>query len=59
MGSYPTVNFFFLSLFYFNFFPNANKLCNNDVMTQICILSPNELTFLVAARHESAGKTVL
>ena len=38
----PLPYFFFIFLFYFNFL-KANKLCNNDVMTQICVLSSNEL----------------
>ena len=29
------------ALVYFNFF-KANKLRNNDVMTQICVLGPND-----------------
>ena len=41
VGSYPTIAIL-LFLFYFNFF-KANKLRNNHVMTQVCVLSPNEL----------------
>ena len=44
MGSYPTIAIFFSFFFFFilNFF-NANKLCNDYVMMQICVLGPNEL----------------
>ena len=44
MGSYPTVAILFSSFFFFIFlFFKANKLRNNYIMMQICVLGPNEL----------------
>ena len=45
VGSYPTIDIFFLSFYFFK----ANKLCNNYIMTQICVLGPNlNITIKVA-----------